>query len=56
MTKSGKPVAKLVPIGIDRAKSGSAAGKLVAEFRKLRRGIKRRGPSVREMIEEGRPR
>jgi prevent-host-death family protein len=54
VTRHGKPIAKLVPIGVDRAKRGNAAGRLVAEFRKLRRGIKRRGPSAREMIQEGR--
>jgi prevent-host-death family protein len=53
ITRHGKPIAQLVPIG---GKSGHSKTEIdfVEQFRKLRRKIKPGGPSIRELIDAGR--
>lgn len=49
ITRHGLPVARLVPVG-----AVGEPSQLVAELRRMRRGVRRRDASIRQMIEEGR--
>jgi prevent-host-death family protein len=54
ITKHGKPIARLVPI--DGSVMPRPAPEIVEDFRRLRESVKPRGggPSIRELIDEGR--
>jgi prevent-host-death family protein len=54
ITRHGKPVARLIPAtpGFDRAKARQAARGLL----EASRGVRLRGLSIKELVEEGRPR
>lgn len=51
ITKHGRPVARLVPVGDGR--DGTATD-VVAALRSARKGVRRGRTSVRSMIEDGR--
>jgi prevent-host-death family protein len=50
ITKSGKPVADLVPHG----QEGPDPRDVIAEMRRMREGVRLRGLVLKELIEEGR--
>ncbi|MCL6445289.1 MAG: type II toxin-antitoxin system prevent-host-death family antitoxin [Alicyclobacillus sp.] len=50
VTRRGKPVAKIVPYHTEQMSLDDIMG----EFERLRKQISTEGPSIREMIEEGR--
>jgi len=51
ITKHGVPVAMLVPVGAPRHRDLKA---VIAEIKRLRKGMKLRGVTIRQLIEEGR--
>ncbi len=53
ITRHGRPIARMVPIAGER-RAERSADEIVAALRKLRAGVKRGGPGIRELIETGR--
>jgi prevent-host-death family protein len=53
ITRHGKPVARLVPVGLS-AEEREKARKAADGLRKLRKSVKRGGPTIRELIRSGR--
>lgn len=53
ITRRGRPVAKLAPLG-DAQAERAAAARAVARLRELRKGVTLGGLRVRDLIEEGR--
>jgi len=51
ITKHGVPVAMLVPAGAPEKRN---ATEVIAEIKRLRKGRKLRGLTIRQLIEEGR--
>lgn len=54
ITRHGKPVARIVPVAEMNESRRRTGRQVVAEFRKLRQSVKPGGPSVRELINDGR--
>ncbi|MGO9096199.1 MAG: type II toxin-antitoxin system Phd/YefM family antitoxin [Bryobacteraceae bacterium] len=51
ITRHGVPVAMLVPVGATERRD---PGDAIAELKRLRKGRKLRGVTIRQLIEEGR--
>jgi prevent-host-death family protein len=54
ITRCGRPVARTVSSGDTGPEAPSGGGELLAAFLKFRSSIKRGGPSIRQLIDEGR--
>ncbi|MCW5776187.1 MAG: type II toxin-antitoxin system Phd/YefM family antitoxin [Phycisphaeraceae bacterium] len=52
ITRHGKPVARLVPVTNGEARI--TVPDLLDKFRELRAGVSKDGPSIRQLIDEGR--